>query len=343
MHTYTYIFFPLDTLYNQKQSGELVSASPTKHLEPQSVPRREEITKKVSTGMDSATVQLLDFSAEFNGPKKAVFIFTGAYAYSSVDPKIQVALFAHSTEQINAVFKINFKTLHTLNFNEALKNKVVLDYDANIKYQNADILLMGSGERSEEYTEQLKNEPMAKKCLEDIAKNNFFQNYCYNVTLKAYAPDYFKATLTFKEVDPYLFSLAEYTYNEYIKRSIGLEKERNSLNETNDDRIDIEAQMFYYENYMSFTLTTNYGSFRSENLEITWDYPYVMSTYAPIYLLEGSIDSYIGYENLRKCKIMICNRRLVSNDLSKTIKILSFLLNFTRRRLNRSDCSLLRA
>ncbi|CAB3258668.1 unnamed protein product [Arctia plantaginis] len=300
----TFIVY-LDTLYNQKYSGEMGLASPTKHVEPHSVARREEITKKVASDIDSATVQLLDFSAEFDGPKKTVFVFTGAYAYSNVDSKFQTALFAHSTEQINAVFRVNIKNpkIHTLNFEEALKNEVKLVYDANIKYQNSDILLQGYGERSREYTKMLKNDPMAKKCLAEISQNNFFQNYCYNVTLKAYAPDFFTATVTFKDVDPNLLSLTEYTYNGYIKPAFNLEEERSSLDKTSDDTIYIETKAFYYDNYISYKLTNTHGSISLENLEITWDLPYIMSTYAPIYLLEDSTDSSTGYENLRYCAV----------------------------------------
>lgn len=268
---------------------------------PNSVARREELVKKVASGIESAKVQLVDISAVFDGKQKVEYVFTAATANSFVDNKYQAAVFFHGYEQINAVFKMIKPKIAPMNFEEALKNKIKVVYEADLKYGNSEnIQLQGFSERTEKYTEMLLNDPLAKQCQKETSKHNFYQNDCYKMIMKAHAPDYFKGTVTYKDLTPAAFNTTYQTY-EFFKQMYSLEHEEDVLKTIDDGKLDIEIQAYYYDNYINYEFTTNHGLLRLNNVEGMDYYPYAMAVYAPTTSWERSRNWFTGYQNLRKC------------------------------------------
>ncbi|XP_075987385.1 uncharacterized protein LOC142984007 [Anticarsia gemmatalis] len=293
----------LDARYNQKSNAEFGPATLTKHIEPNSEARREELAEKASAGIDSAEIQLVDLSVQFNGPKKVEWVFTSAVAYSYVDPKYQVALFARGSEQVNAVFRLKTPKIVPLNFEEALKNDIKVTYELDIKHENdLNVNIKGTGERSEDYTETLKQDPKVKECLDDISKNNLYQKECYKLVIKAHAPDYFKASLTYKDSGSTFWNYTNYYYK-FLKDVYDWEVETNPMQVAQDGKVEIEAKFQYYEPSIMYRFLTKYGSVRVENVEGMWYYPYAMAVYGPIGSWERSRNWFTGYQNLPYCAV----------------------------------------
>nr|ABQ23674.1 very high density lipoprotein [Helicoverpa zea] len=295
-----------DTLYNQKQSGELAPAALFKDVSANSQARREEIVKRAATGIESAQVELYDFSAVFEGKKKVEYVLTAAIADSFVDNKFQGVFFLSSwQEQINAVFKVVKPKIAPLNFKEALKNQIKVTYDLDLKVGNQkNIHLQGYSERSETYTEQLQNDPSAQKCLEETNENNTFQRDCYKLIVKAHAPDFFKASVTYedKELTPVaLKSITEY-YDIFKSRNSYTEEE-DVLRTIENGKLEIEAQFFYEENYANYEFASQYGVLRLNNVEGVAYYPFGFAVYAPITAVERSYNYYYGEQYTPYCVV----------------------------------------
>ncbi|CAD0206290.1 unnamed protein product [Chrysodeixis includens] len=292
-----------DTFYNQKQGGELGPATRTSDVEANSVARREQFVKRVASGIESAEVLLVDISAVFDGEQKAEFVFTGAYANSFVDNKIQAIFFLRGSEQINAVFKLNKPKVVPLNFEEALKNPIKVTYEADFKFANDDnIKINGFGERSEEFTQKLRNDPLAKQCFKDNSNDNFYQRDCHKAIIKAHAPDYFKATVSYKEVSPAFLALSYETYKT-LKELYSWEEDEDIVNKIKDGKIEVESKAFYYENYVNFKFASKYGVLNLKNVEGMRYYPYFISFYAPTTAWERSRNWFTGYQNLPYCAV----------------------------------------
>uniref|UniRef100_A0A2A4IZG8 Vitellogenin domain-containing protein n=1 Tax=Heliothis virescens TaxID=7102 RepID=A0A2A4IZG8_HELVI len=293
-----------DTLYNQKQSGELAPAAIFKDVSANSEGRREEIVKRAASGIESAQVELYDFSAVFEGKKKAEYVLTAAIADSYVDNKLQGVFFFHGWgEQLNAAFKVIQPKIAPLNFKEALKNQIKVTYDLDVKFGNQEnIHLQGYSERSETYTEQLENDPSAKKCLEETNENNTFQSDCYKLIVKAHAPDFFKASVTYKDLThDAMKSITEY-YDIFKSRNSYTEEE-DVLKTIENGKLEIEAQFFYEENYANYEFTSQYGVLRLNNVEGVAYYPFGFAVYAPITAVERSYNYYYGEQYTPYCVV----------------------------------------
>lgn len=285
------------------------AASLTEHTEPNNLLRRSDIVQKASTGIESAEVTLVDISVVFDGEKKVQYVFTGAYAESFVDPKSQAALFSHldGYEQISAVFKSDDHEakIVPLNFEEALKNKIKVAYEADFKFgHNMTVHLQGYGERSDEYTESLKNSLLGKSCLQDVSSNNLYQKDCHKMIIKAHAPDYFKASVTYNGEDTTAWQLLDIFYK-YMKDEYSWEEEINPFVKIGDDKLEIEAKSYYLDNYDNYNFTTKYGLLSFNNVESMWYDVYASAVYAPITAWERSRNWFTDYQYLRE--YLFCN------------------------------------
>ena len=280
-------------------------ATITSDVSPNSEVRRKELVKRVASGIDSAKVRVIDVSAVFDGQEKTEFVFTAALANSVVDNKVQAAVFAKAIDQINAVFKLTKPKIAPLNFEEALKNEIKVLYEADFKFGNSEnIHFKGFGERSEQYTEQLKKDPLAKQCLQETSQNNFYQKDCYKMIIKAHAPDHFKASFTYNHLNlAYLktFEKIKNLYNHFTT----WEEQEDLPSIVDDGKFDIEAQAFYYDNLINYKFSTKYGVFNMKNAEGRSYYPYAMAIYAPITNWERSYNWFTGYQHMREYCLII--------------------------------------
>ncbi|XP_050555399.1 vitellogenin [Spodoptera frugiperda] len=296
-----------DKLYNQKFSGEMGPAAVMNDVSANSEARREEMVKRAATGIESAQVAVYDFSVVFNQKQKAEYVFSAAVADSFVDDKYQAVMFFDfkplGLDQINVVYKEVKPKIVVLNFEEALKNKVKLTSELDIKYGNSDnIHFQGFGERSEKYTELLKNDPLAKRCLQQVSKDNFYQMDCYKMIIKAGAPDYFKYIASYKDLKQEYWNT---TYNAYemLKDFYSWEHEEHLLKALDDGKMEIEIQAYYYDNYINYKFTTKYGVFNWKNVQALEYFPYAMAYYAPISDWERAYNVYYGYQQMPYCSL----------------------------------------
>uniref|UniRef100_A0A2A4JFI3 Vitellogenin domain-containing protein n=1 Tax=Heliothis virescens TaxID=7102 RepID=A0A2A4JFI3_HELVI len=293
-----------DVKYNQKVEGKLGAASIPSDISANSAKRRQELSDRVASGIDAAKVRLLDISTVFDGQEKVEFLLTAAWANSVSDSKFQAAVFALAgSEQVNAVLKVKEPQIAALNFEEAIKNEIRVQYEADFKFGTSDnINIKGIGERSEKYTERLKKDPLAKQCLEDSSKNNFYQKSCYKLIIKAHAPDYFKATVTYKELDPVLLQAADGIYDLY-KHFTTWEEEEDYTKTLKDGTIELEAQAYYYDNYIDYKFNTKYGAFYINHAEGQSHYPYTIAIYLPTTKWERSYNWFTGYQTMPYCAV----------------------------------------
>ncbi|CAH1643964.1 unnamed protein product [Spodoptera littoralis] len=288
-----------DTLYDHKGDDEIGPADQLLDIAPNSAHRRKQLADRVASEIEYAKVRIVDISAVFEGQDKKEFVFTAALANSAADNKVQAIVFASGDEQINAVFKVVKPKVVPLNFEKALKNEIKVEYEADFKYGDSEnIIFKGYGQRSKEYTERLSNDPLAKQCLQE----NFYQRNCYKMIIKAHAPDYFKGTVTYKDVNPVLLNATYKIYN-IFKHFTTWEEDEDLLKATEDGKVEIEAKAFYYDNYINYKFNTKYGEFRMNNVEGRSYYPYAMAIYTPITHWERSYNWFTGYQHLPFCTI----------------------------------------
>ena len=308
---YLIIFFLIiDTIYKLEDESEEVidemgPAEVMNDLTPNSKARREEIVKRLQKGMLSPKVQVIDISAVFDGHKKIEHLFTGAFANSLVDLKSQGALFyKNNHEQMNAVFKITKPSTVPLNFQEALNHEIKVIYEADFKYGTSDkIHFQGSGERSEAYTDQLRNDPLGKQCLQETSKNNFYQKDCYQMIIKAQAPDHFKGKLTYDSSDNeerlMLQTLID-TYHTMYQSWYNIEAYEELSRFKAGGVFEIEAKAEYYDNLINYKFANKYGALRLLNVDLEPYYPYAMAIYAPLTNWERSRNWFTDNQNLRE-------------------------------------------
>lgn len=275
-------------------------ASLVKDVSANSAARREEFVKRSAAGIESAQVQVMDVSAVFDGEKKVEYVFTAAIAESFVDNKVQAVFFFNGWDQINAVFKMVKPKVVPLNFEKALKNKNKVTFEAELKYGSYDsVSFKGFGERTEKYTEMLLKDPLTKQCLEETSKDNFYQMGCYKMIIKAHAPDYYKATVSYKDLSPAYLEASSAAY-EFFKKIYNWEQEDDFTKTLPDGTFEIESKTFYYEDYANYVLKSKYGVFRLDKVEFMHYWQYADAFYAPITDWERSRNWFTGYQHLRK-------------------------------------------
>ncbi|KAH9643935.1 hypothetical protein HF086_016485 [Spodoptera exigua] len=292
-----------DRLYDHKGDDEIGPAEEIIHISANNLKRRKQLADRVASEIEYAKVRIVDFSAVFEGQDKKEFVFTAALANSAADNKVQAIVFANVGEQINAVFKMVKPKVIPINFVKALKNEIKIEYEADFKYGDSEnIIFKGYGQRSKVYTERLSNDPVGKQCLQETSNKNFYQQDCYKMIIKAHAPDYFKGTVTYKELNPVLLDASYKIYNVF-KHFTTWEEDEDLLKATDDGKVEIEAQAFYYDNYINYKFNTKYGEFRMNNVQGRAYYPYAMAIYAPITNWERSYNWFTGYQHLPFCTV----------------------------------------
>lgn len=304
-----------DQFYNQKQSGELGNADNRNDVSPNSGTRREEMVKRVSSGINSARAQVVDVSASFDGPQKQEYVLTAAIANSPVDAKIQYAFFAgknsaqYGNEQINAVLKVTKPEISPMNFLEALKKDLKITYEADIKYgQKGNIHIQGNNERTKKYTEQLKTHPLAKLVQQEIEKGNQYQLASYKMLIKAHAPDSFKTSVTYKDVSPYYMNLTSQAYK--ILKQWTWNTEINPMKKVAEGKLQLEVQTSYIDNSLRFEMTSPSGVVRIDNVPIPKFAPYVMSVYSPFSMFERTNNYMTNYQYQRKYSEMYLSTKV---------------------------------
>uniref|UniRef100_A0A2A4J1L8 Vitellogenin domain-containing protein n=1 Tax=Heliothis virescens TaxID=7102 RepID=A0A2A4J1L8_HELVI len=291
-----------DIIYNQEQtSSDFEPAAAMEDITPEA--RRQEIINRVASEIEYGKVQLVDISAVFNGKQEMDFVLTGALANSYVDNKVHAALLYNGYQQINAVFNMTKPKLTPLNFELAIENNPTVEFDVDILYGTDDnIHLKAFGERSALYKKLLLNDPLGKQCLQDISENNLYQKACYKMLIKAHTPDYFKGSLTYKDLkhtdETFIYNLYKLLahWNDWVQ-------EEDVYKTVDDGKLEIEAQAFYYENFINYKFTSKFGEVSLNNVEALSYYPYAMSFYTPLTSWERSRNWFTGYQNLPFCAV----------------------------------------
>ncbi|CAH0697615.1 unnamed protein product [Spodoptera exigua] len=289
------------TLFNQKVSGEFGPAAIFEDVSAKA--RREEIVKRAAKGIESAEVQLYDLSTVFDGEHKVEFVFTAAIAESFVDNKSQGVFLINALKQLNFVYKQVKPKIVPLNFEQALKNKIEVSYEADLKIGSSENYhIQGKGVRSEKYTELLSKDPLAKQCLEETSEGNTYQKDCYKLIMKAHAPDYFKFNVTLEDLGNVFLDMSYGTY-ELFKQFYSWEQEVDTLKKTNAGVMELEVQAFYYDNYVNYELTSQFGVIAFKNVKGLGYYPYAMAYYAPTTDWERAYNYYYGYQYMPACAV----------------------------------------
>ncbi|KAJ8707494.1 hypothetical protein PYW08_010746 [Mythimna loreyi] len=307
-----------DTLYNQKQNGELGQADIRKDVTPNSGVRREEMVKRVASGINSARVQVVDVSAIFEGPLKQDYVLTAAIANSPIDRKIQYILFAGrnsvklGNEQVNAVVKVTKPEISPLNFLEALQKDMKMTYEADIKFgQNGNIHIQGNTERSKKFTEHLKNHPLAMLVQQEIANGNLYQGTSLKMLIMAHTPDIFKATVTYKNMSPmYMYWSAQALQ---ILKQLSWNTEVNPMKKVADGKLQLEVETFYGERTLRLEMITPSGLVRIDNVQIPMFTPYIVSAYTPFSMIERVLNFETSYQFQPFCTIDGTRVRTFSN------------------------------
>lgn len=300
-----YLLFT-DEFYNQRQDGQYnPTASEVKDASPNSEDRRKELVKRAVTGINTAKAQVVDFSVTFEGPQKVEYVATAAIGDSPVDDKIQYAIFAgknspQGNSQINGVGKHNKPEPTTFNYQEALKKDLKMPFDFDIRYgPSGNIHINGQAERSKKYGDELKNQPQAKQCDEEIAQGNQYQRACYQMIVRSQAPDSLRATVTYKDVSPAVKNLAFQAYK--IAESLGFwQTEVNPFKTLPEGRLEFSAEASYLTNSLHLALNSRYGEVQVRNMHIPDVAAHAASAYRPFKTQERVANHYSRQQYQRK-------------------------------------------
>nr|ALN38805.1 vitellogenin [Cadra cautella] len=266
-----------DGYYNLKEKAQ-EDSTPVKidDATPNSEARRQQLVKRVSSGINTAKAQVLDVSASFEGPQPSNYVFTYAMASSLVDPKIHYAFFAarnspqEPANQVNGFGKVVKPEMWTMNLLEALSKDMKTVFEANINYGqngNGHINVQGYTERTKEFVEQIRKHPLAKICQEEMTQNNLYQDSCMKAIIIAHAPNYIKTSVSYKDVSPAVRSMFFQAYK--MLEHLGYwYTDVNPIKVTADGKLDLEAQISYFENKLNLALNTRLGEVRVKNVPI---------------------------------------------------------------------------
>lgn len=303
-----------DAMYNQKQSNQTpFTASKIRDMTPNSAGRREEMAKHVVSGINTAKAQVVDLSASFNGPQKAQYVLTAAIGQSSVDRKIQLAVFASRSvadkyNQINAAVSARRPKVTAMNLAEALKKELKMNFDAEINFgddEEGAVEIHGYTERSKKYTEELQKHPLAQHAMEEIANNNNYQQASHSMLVMAHAPDYMKASITYKNVNPAYKNMIFQAYR--LAEGFGFSySDVNPLKTLPDGQIELEAQTSYTDNIINLMLKSRDGEVQVKNVPIPESTASAVSTYSPFKLSERIGNYYTRHQYQRKYKFFYC-------------------------------------
>ncbi|XP_048486868.1 vitellogenin isoform X1 [Plutella xylostella] len=297
--------------YNQKSSVDVLKPTDISDVSPDSAARRELLVQRVAAGVTPARVQLLDLSASFLGAQPADYVLTAAAAQSSVDPKIQYALFAARTHaklgnsQLNAVGTFMKPEITSMNFPEVLKQEIKTDFNADIKFgTSGKIQVIGFLERTKKYTEILKNLPRSKQCMSEIAEKNYYQPACHQMIKMANSPDFLSASVTYKDVSP---SVKNMTYQLYrLARHAGFwYTEENTLRSTVDGKLEVTLDMSYVQNRFELAVASRAGDLRVRSGYLPDVALSAAAIYSPMYtsMVDRVVNYYTGHQYMPYCAV----------------------------------------
>ncbi|XP_028160656.1 vitellogenin-like [Ostrinia furnacalis] len=309
----------LDTFFNQKEAPQPLVASNIEDVAPNSENRRRQMVKRVASGFKMSKVQVLDISTTFEGPQKHEFVFTAAMGNNPVEPKIQYAFFAArnsaqlGNNQVNGVATVNKPTVNPLNFLEALNKDMKLHFEADVKFgQNGNIHVQGQSERTKKFTEELKEHQLGKKCAKEMEKNNNYQEACHRMIVFAHAPDYLKASVTYKDMSPIAKSWVFRAYK--MAEHLGYwNSDVNLMKTTPEGKLEIESQMWYLENRMNLVLSSRLGEARFTNVPIPRVTAGALAIYQPIQPHERVLNYFTRHQYLPFCTVDASKVRTFSN------------------------------
>ncbi|XP_034836691.1 vitellogenin-like [Maniola hyperantus] len=299
-----------DTRYNLNNEGQMPeTAAETSDATPNSPSRRDELIKRVTSGINTARATVWDLSAKFDLPQKQEYVFTAAIGDSHVDPKVQFAFFAgrnsDQPNQFNAVGTLKKPaSISPMNFKEALQKELKMEFEADIRYNKKEnIHIHGSTERTKKYVEELQKQPWAKECEEEIATGNFYQRACHSAIVLAHAPDSFKFGVLFKDVNPLINNGVYQVFK--IAEVLGLwQLEETPQKLPRDGKLDIDVNLSYLTKTMSLELFHSfYGRMRVKNVPIPEVTPAALATYWPIKPHERVFNHYKTHQYLPMCSV----------------------------------------
>lgn len=295
----------LDSLYNQKQSGEVGAPTEMKDVTPNSEPRRQEIMKRVASGINSARVQVLDLSAVFEGPQKVEYVLTGALADSPIDSLIQYVVFAGKNAQqgnfqVNTVGALKKPEVSLMNFQEALKKEIKVLFKHYIKYGKDSVIeIEAQAQRNQRYTEELEKMPLGKMCAQQISERNLYQHACHKMIIMANAPNAFQATVTYKNIDPQVMNMTYHLYN--MVRYFGYwNAEVNPVKRTPEGKIEINADVDFTQNILQWSMASKYGRIQMEDVPIPRWSAGAFAVYQPFSAYERVHNYYSRHQFQRK-------------------------------------------
>lgn len=277
-------------------------------VSPNSKARRDAIVKRVVSGINTARARVVDLSATSEGPQKMEYVLTAALADSPVDNKVQYALFAgrnsaqKGNDQMNVVGTVNKPQTTSLNFLEALKKDLKMNFNFDIKYgknNDGNIHIEGQSERSQKYTEALQNHNLAKQCSQEIASNNVYQHACHKMIVMAHTPDSIKASVSYKDVSPAVKYMV-YRFYKIVEHFGFWYTDVNPLKTTPEGKMNIVVNAMYLENKMNLAMNSKYGEVNMKNVPISNVYARVLSTYSPFSPVERFSNYYSRHQYQRK-------------------------------------------
>ncbi|XP_053619274.1 vitellogenin-like [Plodia interpunctella] len=267
-----------DGYYNLKEKAQ-EDSTPAKieDATPNSEARRQQLVKRVSSGINTAKAQVLDVSASFEGLQPSNYVFTYAMASSLVDTKIQYAFYAvrnspqePANNQINGFGKVVKPEIWTMNLLEALNKEMKTMFEANINYGqngNGHINVQGHTERTKEYVEQIRKHPLTKMCEEEMTHNNLYLDSCMRAVVIAHAPNYIKTSVSYNDLSPAVRSMFYQAYK--ILEHFGYwYTDVNPMKVTADGKLELETKISYFENKLNLALNTRLGEVRAKNVPI---------------------------------------------------------------------------
>ncbi|CAH2099264.1 unnamed protein product [Euphydryas editha] len=300
-----------DTLYNQNNGGKVSPvAQQITDVSPNSPSRREELVKRVTSGIKSAKAQVVDLSAQFESSDKLEYVLTFALGRSEVDPKMRFEFFAGRNSDQNGPYQANGVGVITkplsispMNFQEAFNNNLKLDFEIDIRNSNKEnVHIKGTAERTKKYADDLQNHPLGKECKQEMTKGNNYQRNCHRAIIMAHAPDNFIVSVAYKDIAPMTKNFFYQLYR-IIEGLTVWQSEINPQNVNSDGKIDLNIDASYLRNTMNLALQTRLGEMRLRNIPISEAAAPSVAIYWPIMSYERILNHYSQHQFQPYCSV----------------------------------------
>lgn len=198
---------------------------------PNSAKRQQEFLQNAAAGIVHSEAAVVDLSIQFEGPAQqnhAEFVATWAVAYSPIDDKSRVLVYASSSpaksqgkrQQLCVSAEAKFPSASQMNYRLAAEqnadSQIAIEVSAGDDCASSSatqITLKAKMQQSEQYKQQLRTHPVAKQCQQQMLQGNYQLAACQKAIRYANVLNQFKVTIDYDNLSSKAKNATEKLFN----------------------------------------------------------------------------------------------------------------------------------